>query len=153
MGDRYTYYSTQRPVDLGTYPRPPDNLPVEIINYDVNSRIPVEGEVFEAWGELTYAKPLTDRQQDDYELRPSRDNPDVRVKMRRQAQVVGPWEEYHSIPEEQRETEYDHARGLYRPRQSVSPERLKTRYISVKMSPVPNWHTPKRKDTPRHGAR
>ena len=153
MDDRYTYYSTQRPVDLGTYPRPPDNLPVEIINYDVNSRIPVEGEVFEAWGELTYAKPLTDRQQYDYELRPSRDNPDVRVKMRRQAQVVGPWEEYHSIPEEQRETEYDHARGLYRPRQSVSPERLKTRYISVKMSPVPNWHTPKRKDTPRHGAR
>lgn len=104
-------------------------------------------------GAPAYAKPLTDRQQYDYELRPSRDNPDVRVKMRRQAQVVGPWEEYHSIPEEQRETEYDHARGLYRPRQSVSPERLKTRYISVKMSPVPNWHTPKRKDTPRHGAR
>ena len=76
MGDRYTYYSTQRPVDLGTYPRPPDNLPVEIINYDVNSRIPVEGEVFEAWGELTYAKPLTEKQMEDYELKPAPANPD-----------------------------------------------------------------------------
>ena len=23
----YRYYSTQRPVDIGTYPKPPDNLP------------------------------------------------------------------------------------------------------------------------------
>ena len=151
MGDRYIYYSTQRPMDLGTYPRPTDNLPVEIINYDVNSRIPVEGEVFEAWGELTYAKPLTDRQQYDYELRPSRDNPDVREKMKRQAQVIGPWEEYHHIPEEKRVTEYDLACGLYHPCEGVSPQRLNTRYNSAKIVPVPN--APKRKNTPRHGAR
>ena len=37
---RYRYYSTQRPVDIGTFPKPADNKPVEIHNYD--SRIPVE---------------------------------------------------------------------------------------------------------------
>ena len=30
----YRYYSTQRPVDLGTFPKPPGNAPVEIINFD-----------------------------------------------------------------------------------------------------------------------
>lgn len=74
--DGYKYYSTQRPVDIGTFPKPPDNAPVEILNYDCDTRIPVQGEPFRAWGELTYAKPLTDKQMDDYELRPSRLNPD-----------------------------------------------------------------------------
>lgn len=77
----YKYYSTQRPVDLLTYPNPPDNKPVEIVNYDCDARIPVQGENFRAWGELTYAKPLTDKQMYDYELRPSRLNPD-RVQSR-----------------------------------------------------------------------
>lgn len=74
--DGYKYYSTQRPVDIGTFPKPPDNKPVEIVNYDCDARIPIQGENFRAWGELTYAKPLTDKQIDDYELRPSRLNPD-----------------------------------------------------------------------------
>ena len=30
----YRYYSTQRPVDLGTFPKLPGNAPVEIINFD-----------------------------------------------------------------------------------------------------------------------
>lgn len=65
----YKYYSTQRPVDIGTFPKPPHNAPDEIVNYD--QRIPVEGGVFVAWGHLTYTKPLTEKQASDYELRPA----------------------------------------------------------------------------------
>ena len=44
----YKYYSTQRPVDIGTFPKPPRNAPDEIVNYD--QRIPVENGSFLAWG-------------------------------------------------------------------------------------------------------
>ena len=70
----YKYYSTQRPVDIGTFPKPPHNAPDEIVNFD--QRIPVEGGTFAAWGYLTYTRPLTVKQADDYELRPALDNPD-----------------------------------------------------------------------------
>ena len=66
---RYRYYSTQRPVDLGTFPKPADNKPVEIHNYD--SRIPVENGTMLAWGYLEYAKPLTEKEARDYELKPA----------------------------------------------------------------------------------
>ena len=69
----FKYYSTQRPVDIATYPRPKDNLPVAHLNY--NDRQPVEGEAFRSWGELWYRHPLTEQQAADYELRPARDNP------------------------------------------------------------------------------
>ena len=46
----YKYYSTQRPVDIGTFPKPPYNKPDEIFNYD--QRIPVENGSFLAWGYL-----------------------------------------------------------------------------------------------------
>ena len=65
----YKYYSTQRPVDIGTFPQPPHNAPDAIVNYD--QRIPVESGAFRAWGHLTYTKPLTDKQVADYELRPA----------------------------------------------------------------------------------
>ena len=52
----YKYYSTQRPVDIGTFPKPPHNAPDEVVNYD--QRIPVEDGTFLAWGHLTYTKPL-----------------------------------------------------------------------------------------------
>lgn len=70
----YKYYSTQRPVDIGTFPKPPHNAPDEIVNYD--QRLPVEGGAFPAWGHLTYTRPLTEKQAVDYELRPAPDNPD-----------------------------------------------------------------------------
>jgi hypothetical protein len=73
--ERYKYYSTQRPVDMGTFPTPPDNKPLEINNYD--KREPVEGGKLQAWGDLTYAKPLTKKQMADYELKPAPDNPDL----------------------------------------------------------------------------
>lgn len=70
----YKYYSTQRPVDIGTFPKPPYNKPNEIFNYD--QRVPVENGSFLAWGYLTYTRPLTEKQASDYELRPAPDNPD-----------------------------------------------------------------------------
>ena len=70
----YKYYSTQRPVDIGTFPKPPYNKPDEIFNYD--QRIPVENGSFLAWGYLTYTRPLTEKQASYYELRPAPDNPD-----------------------------------------------------------------------------
>ena len=36
----------------------------------------VEGGTMRAWGELAYWKPLTEKQMDDYELRPAPGNPD-----------------------------------------------------------------------------
>ena len=65
----YKYYSTQRPVDIGTFPKPPRNAPDEIVNYD--RRIPVEGGAFLAWGHLTYTRPLPEQEASDYELRPA----------------------------------------------------------------------------------
>ena len=53
----YRYYSTQRPVDIGTYPKLPDNQPLSIVNYDDDRRRPVADGSLMAWGELTYAKP------------------------------------------------------------------------------------------------
>ena len=72
----YKYYSTQRPVDIGTYPKPPDNQPLSIVNYDDDRRRPVADGRLMAWGELTYAKPLTEKQMEDYELKPAPGNPD-----------------------------------------------------------------------------
>ena len=91
--EEYKYFSTQRPVDLLTYPDPPDNPPLEIKNYDCDFRIPVPGEAFRAWGELTYAKPLTEKQMEDYELKPSRQNPDLKKRMEEQTQALGKWED------------------------------------------------------------
>ena len=63
QAEYYRYYSTQRPVDLGTFPKPPGNAPVEIINFD--ERRMVEGGTMRAWGELAYLKPLTEKQMED----------------------------------------------------------------------------------------
>jgi hypothetical protein len=69
----YRYYSTQRPVDLGSFPKPQDNPVVEIHNYDADSRVPVENGMIQAWGYVEYGmiqawgyveyqKPLTKHQ-------------------------------------------------------------------------------------------
>ena len=65
----FRYYSTQRPVDIGTFPKPKDNKVVEIVNFD--KRIPVENEPFQAWGYVEYQAPLTGKEAEDYELRPA----------------------------------------------------------------------------------
>lgn len=72
--EMFKYYSTQRPVGPGTFPKLPYNPPVQIVNYD--ERRPVEGGAFLAWGELVFDKPLAERDASAYELRPAPGNPD-----------------------------------------------------------------------------
>mgnify|MGYP000754907789 CR=1 FL=1 len=67
--DSFKYYSTQRPIDIGTFPKGGGNDPIRFQNYD--KRLPVEGGAFLAWGHLTYTKPLTEKQAADYELQPA----------------------------------------------------------------------------------
>lgn len=98
----YKYYSTQRPIGPGTFPQPDGNPPLEVINYD--ERLPVSGEVFRAWGELTYQEPLSKADADAYELRPSRHNRDVREDVDRMAQTVGAWEKRQRVPDSKRLT-------------------------------------------------
>ena len=98
--DSFKYYSTQRPIDIGTFPKGGGNDPIRFQNYD--KRLPVEGGAFLAWGELEYGKQLTDDELFCYELRPSRDNPDVWRRMDALAQAVGPWEDMRQLPEGRR---------------------------------------------------
>ncbi len=72
--DAYRYYSTQRPVDIGTFPKT-ENGPVRFENFA--KRESVEQGRFEAWGYLVYDAPLTKQQTDAYELRPAPLNPDA----------------------------------------------------------------------------
>ena len=60
---RYRYYSTQRPVSLGTYPRR-ENV-VEIHNYDQRTLL---DNGIRAWGYIDYNLPLTPAEMSDYEL-------------------------------------------------------------------------------------
>lgn len=64
----YRYYSTQRPIAPGTFPKE-QNAPVSIVNFDTRSA--VEGGQMQAWGYLEYPEPLTQKQAADYELRPA----------------------------------------------------------------------------------
>ena len=129
----YCYYSTQRPIDIGTFPKSPGNAPTEICNFD--ERILVEHEAFAAWGVLTYAKPLTEKEISDYELRPSRYNPDVRRTMAEQASFVGPWEERNGIPADKRLTRWDVSIEDFSPADGVRPEQLAEHYRLAKKFP------------------
>ena len=111
MEEIYRYYSTQRPVDIGTYPKSPDNPMLSFKNYD--GRTWVENGTILTWGELAYEKPLTEKQQADYELTPSRTNPDVREEIIRQAQIVGAWEVRNNVPDTQRITWWHNDFGVF----------------------------------------
>ena len=118
----YRYYSTQRPVDIGTYPKSPTNPPTKVENYD--GRLPVDGGSLLAWGEICYAQPLTDGELRSYELMPSRFNPDIRQRMSEQAQVVGKWEDAHRTPATARLTLYNFDLGRYVSVDSVTPPEM-----------------------------
>lgn len=128
----YRYYSTQRPVDIGTYPKDADNPLVGFLNYD--DRISVEHGAYRAWGEVIYRFPLTPEQIYAYELRPARDNPDVRRTMKAQAQVVGRWEDNNRIPPSRRLTQ---CVGIsnYTFGDRVTPEQLAGRYRLAEDTP------------------
>ena len=60
------YYSTQRPVAPGTFPKPDGNKVLEIVNFD--KRQYCEEASRDCWGYIEYEHPLTEKQAADYEL-------------------------------------------------------------------------------------
>lgn len=60
------YYSTQRPVMPGSFPKPDGNKVLKIHNYDGKTFCKEIGR--EAWGYIEYVKPLTRYDCDSYEL-------------------------------------------------------------------------------------
>lgn len=132
----YLYYSTQRPIDIATFPNASDNPPLFIKNYDSDRRTWVEAGTILAWGELAYAKPLTEKQQADYELTPSRKNPDVQKEINRQAQIVGAWEIRNNIPDTQRITWWHNHFGEFVLKEFVSRGKLAERCRFSETHPV-----------------
>ena len=120
--ETYKYYSTQRPIDIGTYPNSYFNRPVHMDLYF--TRHQVIGEAFQAWGAIIYAHPLTEREMQNYELRPSRNNLDIRRQMDAQAQVVGKWEDAHRVPDQKRLTWFYPDFGSYVVKEYITPEQL-----------------------------
>ena len=122
----YKYYSTQRPVDIGTFPKT-DNGPIRIVNFD--TREGVEQGLYRAWGYLVYDAPLTETQVDDYKLRAAPDNPDIKDRMREQAQVIGEWEDMRKAPDNLRFTSWYPDFGMFIKKDYVTPEQMQERYI------------------------
>ena len=60
------YYSTQRPVAPGTFPKPEGNKVLEIVNFDEQQYCKEAGR--DCWGYIEYERPLTEKQAVDYEL-------------------------------------------------------------------------------------
>ncbi|WP_164475020.1 hypothetical protein [Flavonifractor sp. An91] len=127
--ETYKYYSTQRPIDIGTYPNSYFNRPIHMDIFFTRQQ--VTGEAFQAWGAITYAQPLTEQEMQNYELRPARENLDIRQQMDAQAQVVGKWEDAHHVPEQRRLTWLYHDFGSYAAKEYVTPEQLATRVRGI----------------------
>ena len=72
-------------------------------------------------GSHHYAHPLTEREMQDYELRPSRNNLDIRRQMDAQAQVVGKWEDAHRVPDQKRLTWFYPDFGSYVVKEYITP--------------------------------
>ena len=64
------YYSTQRPVMPGSFPRPNGTKVIQIHNFDARTYCPEIDR--EAWGWIEYNVTLTDKEASDYELIPER---------------------------------------------------------------------------------
>lgn len=62
------YYSTQRPVAPGGYPKPQENPIKTICNFDSREHCPDIGR--RAWGYIEYEQPLPPGLGEDYELVP-----------------------------------------------------------------------------------
>ena len=124
----YRYYSTQRPMDIENYPKSAGE-PISIFNYDYRQRIEPWG--FLAWGYLDFSAPLDARHADDYELRPSPENPDVKQKMYEQAQVVGKYEKRYRVLDSKRLTWWYSDFGSFVPKEFVTPETLEARYNAI----------------------
>ena len=60
------YFSTQRPIAPGPFPKPEGNRVLEIHNYDERTYCEEAGR--DCWGYIEYEYPLTEKQAVDYEL-------------------------------------------------------------------------------------
>lgn len=60
------YYSTQRPIAPGTFPKPEGNKILEIVNFDGKIYCKEPGR--EAWGYVEYEKPLSEKEAASHEL-------------------------------------------------------------------------------------
>lgn len=135
----YKYYSTQRPVDIGTFPKT-EGGPTEFLNFD--KRESVEHGRFRAWGYLLYSAPLTEKQIADYELRPAPSNPE-RKWLEEQIQVVGQWEKKHQLPEDQWLTWWYPDFGVFVKNELILDARLIRRYeIIMEKSRVGRENSP-----------
>ena len=65
-GMKMIYFSTERPVSIGTYPKPQDNHVDAIVNFDEAIFVAEIGRP--AWGYIEYEHPLTAEQAAAYEL-------------------------------------------------------------------------------------
>lgn len=69
----YRYYSTQRPLGPGAFPRPAGNRVEDITNYDRRTYIEELGR--EAWGSIDYEQPLIPEDARAYELMEAAQHP------------------------------------------------------------------------------
>ena len=122
--DYYRYY-TRYPLDANAFPKSKELGLLEIAPYD--NRTMVEGNSIRTWGELIYTKPLPEKLVADYELKPSRLNPDVRRKMEEQTQALGKWEDSRHFGDKRRLTWFHPDFGTYILKQPLSPEQLSER--------------------------
>lgn len=70
----YKYYSTERPVMPGSFPKPQGNTVLNIENFNDRSYVGKIGR--EAWGFIEYEKPISPVLLDDYELVAASDEED-----------------------------------------------------------------------------
>ena len=128
----YKYYSTQRPVDIGTFPKSGAE-PVNIKNYD--SRMVVEGGAFRAWGELSYSIPLTQKQMDDYELRAALGNPNqmklAPEQLEARVQIIGKWEKARRVSDTRRMTWWHPDFGVYVKKEFITDEQAARCFDSI----------------------
>jgi hypothetical protein len=144
----YKYYSTQRPIDIGTLPRT-ETAPARIVNFD--EREWREDATFKAWGYAAYDKPLTAKQIDDYELRAASDNPDrlqiAPIQFAAQVEVVGKWEQSHRVNNSNRLTWYHGDMGTFRKIMWTTQEHISERFngiVDAKARAVAKRAAPKR---------
>lgn len=62
----YRYYSTHRPLDIGTFPKPQGNKVLNIQNFD--ERTFCKEIVREAWGYIEYELPISPVLLENFEL-------------------------------------------------------------------------------------
>jgi len=128
----HKYYSTQRPVDIGAFPKT-ESGPVQIVNFD--KRDWMENSTFKAWGYLVYNAPLSEKQIDDYELRAASDNPDhTRLspyQAAAQTQIVGKWEQSKRTPDIKRLTWWYSDFGVFAKKDFITPEQIAERFGQV----------------------